>query len=46
MITEVSKGREYSVPSFRGLSTDSKPTDAGNGAEFREIDTGDVYYFV
>ena len=45
MITEVSKGREYSVPSFRGLSTDSKPTDAGNGAEFIEINTGDVYYY-
>ena len=45
MITEVSKGRDTTVPCFCGLSTDSKPTDAGNGAEFREIDTGDIYYF-
>lgn len=45
MVTEVSKGRDTTVRCFRGLSTDSKPTDAGNGAEFREIDTGDIYYF-
>lgn len=45
MVTEISKGRDTTVPCFCGLSTDSKPTDAGNGAEFKEIDTGDTYYF-
>lgn len=45
MVTEVSKGRDTTVPCFCGLSTDSKPTDAGNGAEFKEIDTGDTYYY-
>lgn len=30
---------------FRGLSTDTKPTDAINGAAFIEVDTGDVYMF-
>jgi hypothetical protein len=31
--------------SFRGLSTDTKPTDVANGSRFLEIDTGTVYYF-
>ena len=32
---------------FRGLSTDTKPTDGSmpNGATFLEMDTGDVYIF-
>ena len=45
MVTEVLKGRDSTVAGFRGLSTDDKPTDVGNGAEFKEIDTGDIYYF-
>ena len=45
MVTKVSKGRDTTVPCFCGLSTDSKPTDAGNGAEFKEINTGDTYYY-
>ena len=28
-----------------GLSTDSKPTDCGNGSAFVEMDTGKVYFF-
>jgi len=35
----------YMVATYMGLSTDSKPTDAENGAEFLEMDTGDVYHF-
>lgn len=35
----------YMVATYMGLSTDTKPTDAENGAEFQEIDTGDVYHF-
>ena len=30
---------------FYGLSTDSKPTDCGNGSAFVEMDTGKVYFF-
>ena len=45
MVNDVSKGRMYNVSTFRGLSTDTKPTDTENGAEFQEIDTGDIYFF-
>lgn len=31
--------------SLCGVSTDAKPLDVENGAEFREIDTGDRYRF-
>lgn len=30
---------------LRGLSTEDKPTDVGNGSEFFEIDTGKLFYF-
>lgn len=30
---------------YRGLSTDSKPTDVPNGSAFIEMNTGDVYLF-
>lgn len=30
---------------FFGLSTDSKPTDCGNGSVFIEMDTGKGYFF-
>ena len=30
---------------YRGLSTDTKPEIAGNGALFLEEDTGNFYYF-
>lgn len=30
---------------LRGLSTDEKPTDVGNGSEFIEMDTGKLYRF-
>ena len=30
---------------YRGLSTDTKPTDAPNGSVFLEMDTGDVYMY-
>lgn len=28
-----------------GLSTDTKPTNVGNGSTFKEMDTGDIYMF-
>lgn len=30
---------------YKGLSTDTKPTDATVNALFFELDTGDFYYF-
>lgn len=30
---------------YRGLSTDDKPTDAPNGSDFLEMDTGKMWYF-
>ena len=30
---------------YRGLSTDTKPTEARNGDLFIEIDTGNLYIF-
>ena len=30
---------------YRGLSTDSKPTDAVNGSTFLEMDTGKVFIY-
>lgn len=30
---------------FYGLSTDTKPTDCGNGSVFIEMDTGKAYFF-
>lgn len=36
----------YDGRHFYGMSTDTKPADIGmNGADFTEMDTGDVYYF-
>lgn len=36
----------YDGRHFYGLSTDTKPSGIGmNGADFTEMDTGDVYYF-
>ena len=34
--------REYE---FKGLSTDSKPTECSPNSLFLELDTGDLYYF-
>lgn len=30
---------------YYGLSTDSKPTDVGNGSCFVEMNTGKVYFY-
>lgn len=39
------KTRGYALE-YRGLSTDSKPTEGViNGASFIEIDTGKLYFF-
>lgn len=32
-------------PDYVGLSTDSKPTDVGNGSTFFEMNTGKVYMY-
>ena len=37
--------RNFRLTEYRGLSTDTKPQDAENGAEFREIDNGKKFYF-
>ena len=36
------QGNEYE---YKGLSTDTKPTDCGVNSIFLELDTGDFYYF-
>ena len=33
------------VGELRGLSTDTKPTDADNGCIFIEMDTGKIYFY-
>ena len=49
MITALSYKDVQSVANnsmeYRGLSTDSKPTDAPNGSVFLEMNTGDVYVY-
>ena len=43
--------KESRTADFRGLSTDTKPTetnnmeDIPNGSSYLEIDTGDVYFY-
>lgn len=37
--------RKDKVVELRGLSTDTKPTDVGNGSVYICIDTGDIYMF-
>lgn len=39
------EGEEVKSVEFRGLSTDTKPENATNGAIFIEIDTGKVYLY-
>lgn len=36
------QGNEYE---YKGLSTDTKPTDCAVNSLFLELDTGDFYYF-
>lgn len=43
MITVYAK--KDKVLELRGLSTDTKPTDVGNGSIYIEIDTGSIYMF-
>ena len=42
MISVLQTGNVYE---FRGLSTDTKPTNVGNGCLFIELDTGNIYLF-
>ena len=37
--------KKDNVVELRGLSTDTKPTDVGNGSIYIEIDTGSIYMF-
>jgi hypothetical protein len=45
MITIANKGRDETFVKYRGLSTDTKPTDCPNGSEFFEMNTGKTSYF-
>ena len=48
MITLVNQGKNINTPvqEYRGLSTDTKPTDGVvNGSSFIEIDTGSIYFY-
>ena len=38
-------GKYMGATTFYGLSTDSKPTSAGNGSVFIEVDTGNGFFF-
>lgn len=42
MVSYISGGHSIE---YRGLSTDTKPTDVENGAVFICIDTGVIYFF-
>lgn len=35
----------FGAETFFGLSTDSKPTDCGNGSAFIEMDASAIYFF-
>lgn len=37
--------KKDNVVELRGLSTDTKPTNVGNGSIYIEIDTGSIYMF-
>lgn len=41
-INNCQMGWEYE---YKGLSTDTKPTNCGVNSLFLELDTGDFYYF-
>ena len=50
MISKIEKKNEVNdlytnAVEYRGLSTDSKPTDAVNGSTFLEMDTGKVFIY-
>ncbi len=45
MVTIANKGRDETFVKYRGLSTDTKPTDCPNGSEFFEMNTGKTFYF-
>lgn len=38
-------GENYMELSYKGLSTDTKPTNCAVNSLFLELDTGDFYYF-
>lgn len=42
---QVNGSTQTVTSTFFGLSTDEKPTDAGNGSCFIELDTGKGYFF-
>ena len=41
----IANGSATTNQTYYGKSTDSKPTDCGNGSCFIEMDTGKVYFF-
>lgn len=38
-------GKVVNDAEYKGLSTDTKPTDCGINSLYFELDTGDFYYF-
>lgn len=44
MVTKVKPVQAYENE-YKGLSTDTKPTDCTVNSLFLELDTGDFYYF-
>ena len=44
MVT-VNTCRQMGENDYKGLSTDTKPTDCAVNSLFLELDTGDFYYF-
>ena len=44
MVT-VNDNRQGNEHEYKGLSTDTKPTNAGVNSLFLELDTGEIYYF-
>lgn len=41
----VVNGQTRQEVEYKGLSTDTKPTDCGINSLYFELDTGDFYYF-
>lgn len=41
----INTNRQAGEVDYKGLSTDTKPTDCAVNSLFLELDTGDFYYF-
>lgn len=45
MAVTMNDSRGFGDHDYKGLSTDTKPTDAAVNSLFLELDTGDFYYY-